>query len=210
METDKIGIRPFLISFAGLIFIELSAVTAKSWIPCSPMLTVGILRLTEIFVFILIFMKWGKGLASIGLAKQQLLPGLRLGLLWSAGFGMIVMIGFGVLFLCGRNPFGLIHTRFPATSGELILFLLAGGIIGPVAEEIFFRGILYGFLRKWGVFTALFLSSLIFVLIHSRGGFTQAVGGVLFAFAYETEEKLMVPIVIHVLGNMAIFAVSVM
>ena len=36
---------------------------------------------------------------------------------------------------------------------------------------------------------------------------TQLVGGILFAVAYEVEGSLMTPIVIHVLGNMGIFAV---
>jgi membrane protease YdiL (CAAX protease family) len=34
------------------------------------------------------------------------------------------------------------------------------------------------------------------------------VGGIVFAVAYEVEGSLMVPITIHVLGNMAIFALS--
>jgi len=36
----------------------------------------------------------------------------------------------------------------------------------------------------------------------------QIVGGILFAAAYEKEKNLMVPITIHVLGNMAIFSIS--
>jgi hypothetical protein len=34
------------------------------------------------------------------------------------------------------------------------------------------------------------------------------VGGIVFAVAYELEGNLMVPITIHVLGNTAIFALS--
>ncbi|MBW2319145.1 MAG: CPBP family intramembrane metalloprotease, partial [Deltaproteobacteria bacterium] len=37
---------------------------------------------------------------------------------------------------------------------------------------------------------------------------TQIVGGVIFCVAYEVEGKLMTPITIHVLGNTAIFALS--
>jgi len=38
----------------------------------------------------------------------------------------------------------------------------------------------------------------------------QVVGGLVFAVAYEIEESLMVPIIIHVLGNLAIFTLSLM
>ena len=37
---------------------------------------------------------------------------------------------------------------------------------------------------------------------------TQVVGGLLFAVAYEVEKNLMVPITIHILGNMALFTLS--
>jgi len=36
----------------------------------------------------------------------------------------------------------------------------------------------------------------------------QIVGGIIFAIAYEKEGSLIVPITIHVLGNMAIFTLS--
>ena len=88
---------------------------------------------------------------------------------------------------------------------------MVGGLVAPIAEEIFFRGVIYGFLRRWGVLLALAGSTVIFVLAHaisSRIPLTQIVGGIVFAVAYEVEGKLMVPITIHVLGNMAIFTLS--
>jgi membrane protease YdiL (CAAX protease family) len=79
-----------------------------------------------------------------------------------------------------------------------------------VTEEIFFRGILYGFFKRWGKWTAIVLSSLIFVLFHPLNGFPlpQAVGGVVFALAFSTSQSLLAPITIHVLGNLALFALS--
>jgi len=38
----------------------------------------------------------------------------------------------------------------------------------------------------------------------------QVVVGIVFAVAYEIEGSLMVPITIHVLGNLAIFTLSMM
>ena len=72
---------------------------------------------------------------------------------------------------------------------------------------------LYGFLRWWGVVIALVLSTLMFVLPHvafSKIPLVQVVGGIVFAVAYEIEGSLMVPITIHVLGNLAIFTLSLM
>ena len=173
------------------------------------MLAVGIARSMEIGVFLLIFIMWGDGLASLGLARNQILPGLRRGLIWSAGFGCIVCLAGVVLYLFGKNPFKMLNGSLPEQ--QLFFLLLLRCVIGPVAEEIFFRGILFGFLRRGGVFIAIFLSSLLFLLAHRQAaGFPQMVGGILFAVSYEVEGKLMTPITIHVLGNMAIFVVSVL
>jgi membrane protease YdiL (CAAX protease family) len=86
-----------------------------------------------------------------------------------------------------------------------------GGIISPVVEEIFFRGILFGFFRRWGATTAVVLSTILFVLPHLKRGaipVTQMVGGVVFAAAYEKEKSLAAPIIIHSLGNLSIFSLS--
>ena len=59
--------------------------------------------------------------------------------------------------------------------------------------------------------TALVLSTLIFVFSHASRHtipVTQVIGGILFAVAYEREKNLLVPIMIHVLGNLAIFTLS--
>ena len=88
---------------------------------------------------------------------------------------------------------------------------MVGGIISPVAEEIFFRGMLYGYFRRWGIWAALLLSTVVFVMAHAifhRVPLPQIVGGILFALAYEKEKNLMVPMTIHVLGNLAIFAIA--
>jgi membrane protease YdiL (CAAX protease family) len=105
----------------------------------------------------------------------------------------------------------MIRTSLSKNSASLLLFFLVGGIVAPVAEEVFFRGILYGFLRRWGIVVALVLSTSAFALTHGLGhGFPliQAIGGILFAAAYETEKNLVVPIAIHCLGNLAIFGLS--
>jgi uncharacterized protein len=208
MDTDKIALKPFLISVAGLFFIETAAelISRTGFMPAAGLTAAA--RISEILFFICVFHRSSDGLASIGLARHQLIPGLKSGLIWSAAFGAAVMIGAGLLFLSGKNPLKLIHTGIPRNFGQMIFFFFLGGFIGPIAEEIFFRGILYGFLRRLGMFVAMFLSSLLFVIAHPSAGLTQTAGGILFAAAYESEGNLMIPITIHILGNTAIFAVS--
>jgi hypothetical protein len=95
----------------------------------------------------------------------------------------------------------------------MILFFLTGVLVSPAAEEIFFRGILYGYFRRWGAAPALALSTLAFVAAHFPGRgipLTQAVGGLVFAVSYEKEKNLLVPFIVHSLGNLAIFSLSLL
>jgi len=211
VEAKKIEIKTFCLSFAALVLVETATIFLIAWTNISPMAIIGAVRLIETALIIMIVILWGHGLASIGLAPSKMFKGLIRGLYWSAGFGIITCFAFIALFLVDVDPLALIHTSLPAQAGEIVIFFLVAGIMGPVAEEVFFRGIIYGFFRRWGVLAALVISSVIFVLAHATlSGIPvpQIVGGVLFAIAYEKEGNLTVPITIHVLGNMAIFTFS--
>jgi membrane protease YdiL (CAAX protease family) len=151
-------------------------------------------------------------MAAVGLQRRRLVTGLKKGLLWSACFGVIVLLVAITLYVsAGINVFDYLQGR-PAAKRGLWLFLLIGGVISPITEEIVFRGVLYGYLRRWGMLAATIGSTVFFVLAHSiQGAFpiTQIVGGLVFAVAYERERNLLVPIVIHMLGNLAIFTVTI-
>ena len=211
MEAGKIKIKTLCISLATIAFIEVAIKIAVSRSYLNAMMILGAARLLEAVLIVLIVSVWGKGMPSIGLAPSTIVRGIKKGLIWSAAFGLVTFLAFIVLFLFDINPLKFIHTHLPEKTSEIILFFLIGGIVGPIAEEVFFRGMLYGFLRRWGILVALILTTLIFVLAHPVfPGIpaTQVVGGLIFAVAYEVEGSLMVPITIHILGNMAIFTLS--
>ncbi len=211
METKPITLNTLLISAAALIAIELAvnAIIARGLLPF--MIGQGLARIFQIIVIVVIVRRWGKGLISIGISRPTIPGGLSKGFLWSLGFGIATGFVFGILFLFGVDVLKLFQTSLPLSRISIFLFLCVGVLIAPIAEEIFFRGILYGFFRRFGVAPALMISTLIFVLLHLvRQGIplTQIVGGLLFAVAYEVEKNLFVPIVIHCLGNLAIFSLS--
>lgn len=213
MEADKIEIKPFFISLAVIFFSESAANVLISNSLFPSIVTLGGIRLLEIILLIVIIMIFGKGLSSIGLAGYQMLPGFKKGLTLSVSFGIAASFAFGILYIAGINPMTFIRTCLPEQPQELLFFFILGGLIAPIAEEIFFRGVLYGFLRRWGVRVAILFSTLIFVLAHPIGSgipLTQTIGGIVLAFAYENGGKLMVPITIHVLANMAIFTLSLL
>ena len=211
MVVKTIETKIVFLALAALVTTEAAI---RGFIPesgQSATFVLGVGRVAQVLILLVIVSIWGTGSSSIGLAPGQILTGVARGLIWSGVFGICVCLGFAVLYATNINPLKLIKTHVPSSPQGIVLFFVVGGLIAPIAEEVFFRGIVYGFLRRWGILLALIGTTVIFVLAHaiiSRIPLTQIVGGIVFAVAYEVEGNLMVPITIHVLGNMAIFALS--
>jgi len=213
MEAKKISLTTLTMSTAAILFVE----TVFRWVLVDhiapPLPTLGIIRCLEAGLLIGIAIKLEKNVAAIGLARSQLIPGLIKGLIWSAGFGFVAAACYFALLFWGVNVLGFLGRPGPSAWQHMGFFLLVGGILGPITEEIFFRGIIYGFCRRWGIAAAIILSTAIFILSHPIGGsppVTQLAGGIVFAVAYEKGQSLMAPITIHCLGNLAIFSLSYM
>ena len=195
----------------GVLIIETLAILLGNT-GTTPILIIGGARSLEITLLLVICrISEPGGITALGILPTRITSGLLRGFLWSAGFGLVVGLAAAILMAAGLQPIDLVAANLPSTQSGLFFFLVVGGIIGPVAEEIFFRGMLYGYFRRWGMWTALLLSTLVFVMAHAifhRIPLPQIVGGILFAVAYEKEKNLMVPITIHVLGNLTIFTIA--
>jgi membrane protease YdiL (CAAX protease family) len=215
MAAKKIKLSTLIVSILGIATIELAARMLLSHNFLAPLAGVGLTRLVEIGFLLALIKFWENRLSTIGLSSSQIYRGLKSGLIWAISFGVAAGVVLLISHLAGIKVMALFRMQLPAESSRLITFLLVGVLIGPVAEEIFFRGILYGFFRRWGIPAAVLLSTLLFVLPHSHSTglaipVTQLIGGILFAVAYEIEKNLLVPITIHSLGNLAIFILSLL
>ena len=198
---------------ATLVLVAAVEWTAPVWIRLTewPKYSVlGTIRLIEIAGMIAIVIYFNKGLQSIGWSPRMWAKGMKIGIIWSLAFGVLAAIGIAVLFISGRNPFTMLRTPLPADPVAIISFYIVGGLIGPVAEELCFRGIVFSFCRRWGVIIAVIASTAVFASLHSVHGFPviQVTGGLLFAVAYAITRNLMTPIIIHVAANSALFTLS--
>lgn len=213
MESDKIDVKTFCAAVAAIIVVELLMGVVFATGVAHPFIILGTGRIVETALIIAIVMRMGKGVASIGLNPSELTAGFRKGVIWSVGFGIVAGVSFVIASFFGFDPLDMIMVQVPANVGVMVMYVIISVFIGPVAEEVFFRGIIYGFFRRWGIIAALVASSLLFILAHSviRGvPIPQIVGGIVFALAYEIEGSLVVPITIHILGNMAMLIVSLL
>lgn len=82
--------------------------------------------------------------------------------------------------------------------------LLFAGVLVPIAEEIFFRGVVYRWLRdKWGVGVGVVVSGIVFGAAHLEPATAipaMVLGGVL-ALVFERSKSLWPSILIHILNN---------
>jgi membrane protease YdiL (CAAX protease family) len=213
MEAKKIALKTLVVSIAAVLTTEVLLRPAVTALFVFPLPGIGITRIAEIILLILIVIQFEKSIGAIGLAPREMFSGFKKGMIWSGCFGIAAIVLIVLLYMAGINALRLLYTPLPYSKLLVLIYLVVGGVIGPVAEELFFRGILYGFFRRWGVYTAVVLSTLLFILPHLTGGnlpATQLVGGIVFAIAYEREKSLLVPITIHCLGNLAIFSIGLL
>ncbi|MBW1989920.1 MAG: CPBP family intramembrane metalloprotease [Deltaproteobacteria bacterium] len=201
----------FLGSVAGVLAMEAAASSAGSGAMLDNLALLGGLRVAQAAWILGLAAKTGRLRTAFGLSAGRILPGVIRGLLWCAVFGALALAGILALYLAGADPLAMLRSRLPESAPALALFMVVGTLVAPVAEELFFRGLVYGFFRRWGVAAALVVSTAFFVAPHlaaTRAPFTQVVGGAVFALAYERERTLVVPILIHGLGNLALFALT--
>lgn len=92
----------------------------------------------------------------------------------------------------------------PGLTGFILAVAIAV-VVGPVVEEVFFRGFIYpAFRLRMGVWPAIALSSLIFGVFHVNPwiiGPTMLMGAAM-AWLYERDGSLAGPIFFHMLNNL--------
>jgi hypothetical protein len=211
MAAAHVTLKAAGLATAGLVLIEAAARLAASGGLLAPLALVGWARVAGLALMAVLVPACGIRWGALGLEPGSLRRGLGRGLLWAGGFGAAAGLGFAVLKAGGLDPLGLIRPVRGVPAAELPAFFLVGGVIGPLAEEFYFRGYVFGALRRFGFAAALLASTAVFTLLHPAAGgvpVVQLVGGLLFATAYEIEKSLVAPAVIHVLGNLAIFTLG--
>lgn len=98
------------------------------------------------------------------------------------------------LFLKEKAPSFLAYTSFFAA------------IFGPIIEELFFRGFMYGALKKYiGVFWSMVITAAIFAALHTHiVGFAPIMAlGLLLAYLYEKTGTLVSSITVHITHNLS-------
>jgi membrane protease YdiL (CAAX protease family) len=122
------------------------------------------------------------------------------------------MIGFSLIetgfeyllsILAGTEVTSGISFEYTGFISEVLIFITVV-LVGPVLEELVFRGVICRALTRFGKGFAVVASSLLFALMHLN--MTQAVPVFGFAlvlgYVYLKTDSLQVPVILHVINNL--------
>ena len=138
-----------------------------------------------------------------GLGLQ--LPSVKDTLTYSAAFLVLLVLAEAMYATVGNGPQSDWRAKFGP--GALALRVAFASVIYPIAEELFFRGLLLGCItRRAGPVVATLATAALFTALHSLAGSWVGalqifVDGVFFAFVRLRSGSLLLPVVFHVIGN---------
>jgi membrane protease YdiL (CAAX protease family) len=214
--------RMDLVAFAGFFFltwIALSIIAAL--VSSSPSNGSGIyLLLLTVFLDIVVvgFIFF---LIKI-LHRQPILPTLRwevreriplLSLLFGGVFLALSAVIFSRVF---PPPTDTVFDKFLTSTPSLVLLVIFGGIVGPLLEEIIFRGFIYTLLADiYSSSVAVPITSVLFAMMHVgqlRGNLPAVVWilgvGAVLTVIRNRSRSLIPSVIVHTTYNAMIFGIS--
>ena len=141
---------------------------------------------------------------------------------WKWRYPVYLLLAYGVNHLSGI----VFSFLTPATSNQMALnelvemtgrqelpyLLLIVCLLGPITEELVYRGVLMNtFLKDSPWYGDVLLSACVFGYVHVSSGltplafFTYASGGAIYAFLYRKTHSLYYPILLHIMINITAF-----
>lgn len=209
------------------LFIPIRAVMSPSLMPTLYSILLGIGMLIQdgaslLFIWQLMVRPMAHSLAK-ALARPALIS-VPWSFFWSCSTFAFLLIPnaiFNLIFQLfthhlpqSTNPVSLYITNAINSNSPVIIFLLILfiAVIGPIVEEVVFRGVLYSVLkRKMGVLAAALLSGFMFGLLHRDLELLPqlTIMGFVLAIVYERTGRLSASIVAHGINNLASVLISI-
>jgi len=162
-----------------------------------------------ILYFVLV--KYGERLSGLGITLGNFYKNVLSGIAAYVFILPILIAGLilSMLFLDAIGykppPQPVFDMFFEEKRSDVILFLtIFVSILGPIIEEMFFRGFLYSAVKKrFGIILGVLSSSVFFSILHTNivGFLPILILGALMAFLYETTGSLITSMSVHILHN---------
>jgi len=168
-------------------------------------------------IFDLVKLQKGQNLSHLGLSvnafSRNLLFGLKGYLSLLPSLLLSLFVSFWIADRLNLSPPEQpLYDLFQKETSHQIVFvgMILVVLLGPVIEEIFFRGFLYNALKvQWGRGWAIVSSGLLFSVLHANliGFLPITLLGMALAYGYELTGSLVASITIHVFHNTLVMAI---
>ena len=191
---------------AGLFFP--GADTGGGLIPMINTTILDILAVAAVFHFLKVH---GHRIADVGLTLKNFFKNVYYGVM---GYISVIPVLFAALVLTlfvvtvfkyRPQPQPIMEIFIAEEKAALLAYMTVFvSVLGPIAEEIFFRGFLYNAIKKrTGVKAAILISAVLFSCLHAHlvGFLPIIILGIFLAYLYEKTGSLVPSITVHVIHN---------
>ena len=166
------------------------------------------------FILRVVTLKYHQSVEALGISFKNIFQNIRVGLYSYIAFLPILAVLFFLVIAIARllnyvlPPQPVYELLFKEDRPIMLVFVsFLIALLGPVIEEVFFRGFLYGALKKsLGVALAVIISGFLFSFLHiNLLGFIPIMAlGVFLAYMRERTGSLIPSITVHIVHNSAI------
>lgn len=117
--------------------------------------------------------------------------------------GMVLNLSYN-LILGSLNKFFAFTNNYDAINISVLTYIVCTGILGPILEELLFRGIVFNKLKTFNKqMRSILLVTLIFALFHSNPVqmlYAFCLGFILI-YVYEKYKNIIAPMIVHIASN---------
>ncbi|MEX2495891.1 MAG: CPBP family intramembrane glutamic endopeptidase [Woeseia sp.] len=218
--TDAVDLPPVrALDVILVVLVATACLLLVGWLvrdmATTPALVVGLLTLQSVVVLaavhFIVVRGRGIGWGRLGLRAAPPRWHFAAALTALVAVPMVALLNLAMQWLMqwlADAPFRNPQIEFLAPAGfswtAFAGMLFAAAIVGPIAEEVVFRGLLYSWLRRYlGAVASIPLSAAVFAAAHGIAMLVPAllVNGVLLALLFERSRSLVPPIIAHGLFN---------
>lgn len=172
--------------------------------------------LCVLFIIHFTVVQYKEKLASLGLSLNDFFKNVWYGIVsYIALIPVLIGIVAAIALVAGilkyvpeRQP--VVQLFLKERNATLLLYTsLFAAIVGPIIEELFFRGFMYNAVKRHiGVFWAALITASFFALLHAHlVGFIPIVAlGLVLAYLYEKTGTLVSSITVHMIHNLSTVA----
>ena len=213
-HSDPFALTPWTAGRVGqallvLVGLWVALALLGSW---GPRDSGALIRLVLVSETGLLALAWWFGPRASGASVAAL--GLRsLSVRRLLGYGLVALLGsiaFSAFYVAMAEQVGLDWLVPPPLPESFVwretlpLAVLALVVVGPLAEEVYFRGFMFaGLARRWGVLVGAVVSASAFAVLHGNVALLAPafMSGLLFAWVYRAAGSLWPAVLAHAAQN---------